>query len=105
MKIKKNRTLMESGNKLLLTVREVAELLGVAPGTIFHWAAQGRLPCVRLSQRCLRFKKSEIEEWLNGLSVPAAEEFKRTRRKLRSTDPSKLFAGRSGKVVGADEKS
>ena len=34
----------------LMTVPEVAKLLGVSPGTIFHWSSSGTLPfsCVRL---------------------------------------------------------
>jgi len=42
----------------LMNVREVAEFLGLAPGTIYHLASQRRIPVVRLSARCLKFRQS-----------------------------------------------
>jgi excisionase family DNA binding protein len=52
----------------LLTVRELAERLGISPGTAYHWLSQGRLPCVRLSSRCVRFRESDVEEMLEQLA-------------------------------------
>jgi excisionase family DNA binding protein len=54
--------------RLLLTVREVAELLGIRPGSVYHWVSQGRLPCVRLSSRCLRFRAEEIQRLIAEMS-------------------------------------
>ena len=45
-----------------LTVREVAELLGVHKFTIYRWAKTGRIPCIRF-RRHLRFRVSDIEKW------------------------------------------
>ena len=56
----------------LLDVREVAELLGLAVGTIYHLVSEKRLPCVRLSARCLRFQESAIQELIATLAVDAA---------------------------------
>ena len=47
----------------LLTTRELAEVLGFAPGTIVDWFEAGRLPGFKLGGR-LRFRVSEIEAWL-----------------------------------------
>jgi excisionase family DNA binding protein len=47
----------------LMTVAEVADLLGISPKTIYAWASQGRLPCVRLGS-LLRFDPSEIARWV-----------------------------------------
>lgn len=52
----------------LLTVDEVAQLLRLAPGTIYHLVFARRLPCVRLSARCLRFRESEIWRYIERLS-------------------------------------
>ncbi len=42
--------------QILLNVREIANLLRLAPGTIYHMVSQKRIPgVVRLSRRCLRF--------------------------------------------------
>ena len=49
----------------LLTAREVAELLGFAPGTVVDWAEAGRIPYFKVGGR-LRFRLSELEAWLEG---------------------------------------
>jgi excisionase family DNA binding protein len=46
-----------------LTVKEVAERLRVHPMTIYMWARSGRLPCIRLSKRSLRFLASDIDKY------------------------------------------
>jgi excisionase family DNA binding protein len=59
----------------LLKVDEVAKFLGLARGTIYHLVSEKRLPCVRLSARCLRFHRSELEKFIANLSEwPAARE-------------------------------
>lgn len=65
---------MTEREKLLIDVRELSELTGIAVGTLFHWAAESRLPCVRLSARCLRFSLPAIREWLAELNEPASNE-------------------------------
>ena len=52
----------------LMTVTEVAEYLGLAVGTIYHMVSQKRLPCVRLSARCLRFRRSDLDEFIANLA-------------------------------------
>jgi excisionase family DNA binding protein len=52
----------------LMDVREVAEFLKLAPGTIYHLVSEGRLPCVRLSSRCLRFQEEAIRRYIDGLA-------------------------------------
>jgi len=65
-------------NKLLLTVGEVSELTGITVGTLYHWVSQGRIPCVRLSSRCLRFRFQEIEKWIETFSQPSNEPEQKT---------------------------
>jgi excisionase family DNA binding protein len=55
----------------LLNVREVAELLGLSAGTIYHLVSQRRIPCVRLGARCLRFRESEIQDFIKKLAASA----------------------------------
>ena len=50
----------------LLDVREAASLLHLSPGTVYHLVSQGRVPCIRLSRRCLRFRRSDLDEWVRG---------------------------------------
>ena len=48
----------------LLDVNEVADLLRLAPGSIYHLVSGKKIPCVRLSARCLRFRRSDIDQWI-----------------------------------------
>jgi excisionase family DNA binding protein len=48
----------------LLTIREVAALTGLEVGSLYHVVSQGRIPVVRLSKRCLRFRYSDLMEWI-----------------------------------------
>lgn len=60
-----------SNAKILLTAAEVAELTGFAEGTIRHFVSQRRLPVVRISARCVRFRRSDIDSWLEQLLIPS----------------------------------
>jgi len=60
-----------SDEKILLTAAEVAKLTGFAEGTIRHFVSQRRIPVVRISARCVRFRRSDIDSWLERLSVPS----------------------------------
>jgi excisionase family DNA binding protein len=61
-----------SNEKILLTAAEVATLTGFAEGTIRHFVSQKRIPVVRISARCVRFRRSDIESWLEQMLIPAA---------------------------------
>jgi predicted DNA-binding transcriptional regulator AlpA len=52
----------------LWNVEEVANFLGLAIGSVYHLVSQGRIPCVRLSARCLRFDPDVIAVWLQEKS-------------------------------------
>lgn len=61
------------------TARDVAEYLGLTPGTIVDWFEAGKLPGFKLGgtkQGRLRFRKSEIlatlETWRAGAPAPDA---------------------------------
>lgn len=58
----------------LLTVSELAERLGISAGTAYHWISQGRLPCVRFSSRCVRFRERDVENLLEQLGQPASRD-------------------------------
>jgi excisionase family DNA binding protein len=50
----------------LLTTREVAAFLGMSPESFLRRYRRGELPGFRLSSNVLRFRESELEEWLQG---------------------------------------
>lgn len=64
----------ERSSENLLNVPEVAERLGMSPGTIYHMVSEGRIPSVHLSKRCVRFRPSEIEKWLDKQTTPVRAE-------------------------------
>jgi excisionase family DNA binding protein len=50
----------------LMSVKEVADYLGVHPQTVYALIRNGQLPAVQLNGRrtSLRIKKADLEEWL-----------------------------------------
>jgi predicted DNA-binding transcriptional regulator AlpA len=51
----------------LCSADEAAELLGIAPQTLAHWRVRGSGPrYITLSARCVRYRASDIQAWLNG---------------------------------------
>ena len=50
--------------KLLLRVNEAADLLGIEVGTLYHWVSESRVPHIKLSLRCLRFRRDDLVQWV-----------------------------------------
>ncbi len=66
-KIKQRGAFME---KEILTPEEVAEYLRVSERTVYNWAQRGEIPAGKIGTTW-RFKRSDIEEWVNRkLSAP-----------------------------------
>lgn len=70
-----------SNEKLLLNVQEASRLIGVAETTLYHWVSEGRIPVVKLSRRCIRFRVSDLETWIASMSEPARSGTQRVRNK------------------------
>jgi excisionase family DNA binding protein len=62
---------MTDEKKLLLTVREVAALTGFNEGTLRHWISERKLPVVRISARCVRMRRCDIDRWIADKVVEA----------------------------------
>lgn len=58
------------GMESLLSVRDVAALLGVSRAQVYRYVEAG-LPCVRLSGRVLRFRSADVEGWVDELASAA----------------------------------
>ena len=67
----------------LLNVDEVAAVLGLASGTVYHLVSQKRIPCVRLSARCLRFQESVIQDFITSLAS-REEQHPLSQRKIKT---------------------
>ncbi len=57
------------GDDRLLKVDELAEMLGVSPKTVYGWVYQRAIPFVKPSRSTLRFRRGEIEAWLDQRSI------------------------------------
>jgi len=60
-----------------LTVNEVAELLKVSDKTVRRLATRGELPSFRVGAQ-LRFRRADIEAWVDAQQAPAARPRKET---------------------------
>jgi excisionase family DNA binding protein len=65
---------------MLLTIKDLAEQLRIKPSTLYAWASQSKIPCVRI-HGLIRFRPEEIEGWLTGFAKtrPALPEYKKHR--------------------------
>lgn len=52
----------------LLSTKEVAEILNVRPGTVQDYCERREIPFYKLGSK-LRFKKEEVERWLEQKRV------------------------------------
>jgi excisionase family DNA binding protein len=57
-----------SATDRLLTINEVAELTGLSVGGLYHLVSQGRIPVVRISRRCIRFRQSALHAWWDDMA-------------------------------------
>lgn len=58
----------------LMTVAELSEFLQMTPGTIYNKSLRGEIPCIHFNRRSLRFRRSDIEKWVEEHSVSSNEQ-------------------------------
>ena len=51
-------------DRLVLTVKETAQILGVSVATVSKLVKTGQLPAIRLGKRTVRIPKAALEQWL-----------------------------------------
>lgn len=58
----------------MLRPKDVAEMLGVALGTVYAWVSRKKIPHHRISPRLVLFKRKDIIRWVNnGRCGPAIQ--------------------------------
>lgn len=58
----------------LLTAERVAEMIGVDIHVLYQWTHRKSIPHIKLSKRMIRFRESEVMEWLKSKACqPGAE--------------------------------
>ena len=65
---------------MLLTIKDLAGQLRIKPSTLYAWASQSKIPCIRI-HGLIRFRPEEIEGWLVGFAKnrPAFPDYKKHR--------------------------
>lgn len=48
----------------LLTPSDVASMIGINKKVLYQWTYKNKIPHLKLSKRMIRFKESELNEWL-----------------------------------------
>jgi excisionase family DNA binding protein len=56
---------------LFWTVHELAAYLHIKPSTLYAWAAQDKIPCVKI-HGLVRFRRETIEQWLASFEPRAS---------------------------------
>ena len=52
-------------NVTILNINEVADMLRLTPATVYKYASDGTIPCVRVG-RNYRFSKELLESWIKS---------------------------------------
>jgi len=76
---------------MLLNIRELSAYLAIKPSTLYAWAAQGKIPCVKI-HGLLRFRRDEIEPWLEHFRQNPVGPHIRTSTTQTSRDLNALIA-------------
>ena len=58
----------------LVSIKEIAEMLGVKPSTLYQWAELGQVPCIKLNG-CLRFNPADISDWIESCKKGVTSEY------------------------------
>lgn len=62
----------EEGMDRLWTVQDVAEFLGVPVQTLYQWRTKGYGPPGRRVGKYLRYRREDVERWVDSLSSEVA---------------------------------
>lgn len=71
----------------LLNIKDVAARLQMKDKTLYAWASQGKIPCIKLNG-VLRFDEREIEHWLQKCHVPVGPLYTSSRSTRRGSATS-----------------
>ena len=73
----------EEAREEFLTARQLAEVLQVSESTVRRLARDGRIPCVRLTPRLLRFNLKAVYRALDGSDTHARQKRRQAEESAR----------------------
>lgn len=83
---------------MLLTIKTVATRLQINASTLYAWAAQGRIPCIKI-HGLVRFKSEELDRWMESFRVdPTPQQRRSTRSRGPSSELDSLIARAKGQA-------
>lgn len=63
----------QSDRQILLTYRQLAERLSLPMGTLYSLVSRGEIPHLRIGPRLVRFRREEIDTWLDSKSSKSVD--------------------------------
>ena len=79
------------GVSMLLTIKDLAEQLRIKPGTLYSWAAQGKIPCRKI-HGLVRFDPREVDRWLSSFPPSKTIYLQIGKRRADNSDLNRLIA-------------
>ncbi len=76
---------------MLLTIQDVAQQLQIKPSTLYAWAAQGRIPSLKI-HGLLRFRPEEVALWVESFRQSRPKSVPIGSRKVDQSDINDLIA-------------
>jgi len=64
-----NKVKQVENEERLLKVEDVAQMLSIKPVTVYQWYEQGRLKGFKLGSRLVRFRKTEVDSFLQEIET------------------------------------
>ena len=83
---------------MLLTVKELADQLHIKPATLYAWAAQDKIPCLRI-HGLLRFDRQTIHDWLNSFGTSRHDQGVLLGRRNNSSDSVDALIARAKRAA------
>ena len=81
---------------MILTVNDLSHQLHIKPATLYAWAAQGKIPCLKI-QGLVRFRSEEIAQWIESFHRPTGARVQpRVRSKRSAPDLQAIIARTRG---------
>ncbi|MEW6411234.1 MAG: PTS sugar transporter subunit IIA [Candidatus Zixiibacteriota bacterium] len=91
---------------MVLTVKDVAKLLGVSEKTVYRWIGQGSLPAYQIHDQ-YRFNRAELLEWATSKRIPIDpkifDEPESSGQPMPTLSEALVNGGVTYRVVGSDK--
>ncbi|MDP3598318.1 MAG: helix-turn-helix domain-containing protein [Nitrospirota bacterium] len=82
---------------VLLNVKEVSQWLQVKPSTVYLWAAEGKIPALKI-QGVIRFQREKIDAWLAGCQLETPDPSRPANQRPRSSEIDGIIATAKAEV-------